>query len=581
MKKLLTIDDLYNYYTSHNRNAHFSAKDDDSEIVVQVIGNAHFSAKDDTEGLLPVHLQACHTLENANGSFIEEKVMKSAMKSFKNRPILAFIYKDDNGDYQFYSHNMHEEDGEIVYDEIPVGIIPEKNNAELVYDGDKDKTYLEVDGYIFEGYSKAPEILDREGEVKVSVELCIREMSYNAKEKVLVFDDFYFEGVTLLGKDPETGEEIGEGMKGSNCKITDFAKKKNSVFSNKEDMFAMLEQINNKLNDLTNIVNTKNSTEGGNTVDIFNELLEQYGKTVEDVPFSAEDFTDEEELKSKFEELFGEDSQDENPSSDEEPNEEDAKPEAESEDEAEGEEGAEGADESEGSEAEPEAEAEGETKEFSMTGYSVEFSDGSKKTFGLTLTEQLGALSILVNDSYSEMDNTWYYVDADAEKKEVFMHDAWADKHYKQSYKVKNDTFTLVGDRVEVYATYLTADEKKKVEDMKSNYASMSEELDKYKAEEVYASKTELLNSEDYSALRDQKEFSDLVSMITNREDNYSFEELKGCADEMLLNYAKTGKLNFASVEKSEKKDSNSSKHFGTDRKEATKRGKYGKTFVN
>lgn len=581
MKKLLTIDDLYNYYTSHKRNAHFSAKDDDSEIVVQVIGNAHFSAKDDTEGLLPVHLQACHTLENANGSFIEEKVMKSAMKSFKNRPILAFIYKDDNGDYQFYSHNMHEEDGEIVYDEIPVGIIPEKNNAELVYDGDKDKTYLEVDGYIFEGYSKAPEILDREGEVKVSVELCIREMSYNAKEKVLVFDDFYFEGVTLLGKDPETREKIEEGMKGSNCKITDFAKKKNSVFSNKEDMFAMLEQINNKLNDLTNIVNTKNSTEGGNTVDIFNELLEQYGKTVEDVPFSAEDFTDEEELKSKFEELFGEDSKDENPSSDEETNEEDVKPEAESEDEAEGEEGAEGSDESEESEPESEAETEEEIKEFSMTGYSVEFSDGSKKTFGLTLAEQLGALSTLVNDTYSEMDGTWYCVDADSDKKEVFMHDWYFDKHYKQSYKLKNDTYTLVGDRVEVYATYLTADEKKKVEDMKSNYASMSEELDKYKAEEVYANKTELLNSDDYSSLKEQQEFCDLVDMVTKREDNFTFEELKGCADEMLLNYAKAGKLNFASTDKSNNKDSNSSKHFGTNRKEAVKRGKYGGMFAN
>ena len=37
-----------------------------------------------------------------------------------------------------------DEDGNIVYDEIPVGIIPESCNAQLVYDEEKGKTYEEI-----------------------------------------------------------------------------------------------------------------------------------------------------------------------------------------------------------------------------------------------------------------------------------------------------------------------------------------------------------------------------------------------------------------------------------------------------
>ncbi len=91
----------------------------------------------------------------------------------------------------FLQSNMHEdENGELVYDEYPIGIIPESCNAQLVYDEEKEKTYCEVDGYIFEEYSKAAEILEREGECFVSVELSIRELSYDAKSKYLNIKDF-------------------------------------------------------------------------------------------------------------------------------------------------------------------------------------------------------------------------------------------------------------------------------------------------------------------------------------------------------------------------------------------------------
>lgn len=61
--------------------------------------------------------------------------MNEAIASFSNRPILGFIYSDDDGNPQFESHNMHtDDDGAIVYDEIPVGIIPESCDAHLEFD---------------------------------------------------------------------------------------------------------------------------------------------------------------------------------------------------------------------------------------------------------------------------------------------------------------------------------------------------------------------------------------------------------------------------------------------------------------
>lgn len=202
--RLLTIDDLYNYFLSINQNVTFSSKSESQNLVIQIPGNIQFSTNNkDIEGLMPVRLWSCHTLKNRNGSNITEKSMKNALSSFLNRPILGFIHEVD-GEPHFYSHNMHmDEDNNIVYDEFPVGVIPESGNPHLEYDDKYDKNYVVVDGYIFEEYSKAAEILHREEECSVSVELSIRELSYDAAEKVLNLDDFYFSGVTILGCDED------------------------------------------------------------------------------------------------------------------------------------------------------------------------------------------------------------------------------------------------------------------------------------------------------------------------------------------------------------------------------------------
>lgn len=303
MKKLLFIEDLYEFYSAnYKRSTHFSSKKKGQPIVVQVRGGLKFEDEsDDKAGLLSVHLQSCHTNLNINGSFISDENMENALSSFKNRPILGYIHIV-NGQPEFYGHNMHEdENGELVYDESPIGIIPESCNAKIVYDEEKDKKYVEVDGYIFEEYSKAAEILQREKECAVSVELSINELSYNAKEKYLEIEDFFFSGVTILGKTP-SGQPVNPGMQGSNIKLSDFAEKNNGLFS---DYSKQIYEMQEKLNTILSHFDNKNFKEGGITEDMFKKLLEKYGKTIEDITFEYEGLTDE-ELAVKFEEAFHE-----------------------------------------------------------------------------------------------------------------------------------------------------------------------------------------------------------------------------------------------------------------------------------
>ena len=95
-KKLLTPEDLYNFFSDRGRSVHFSAKDVNDEIVVSIKGSVQsFESNEGThqEGLTPVHLQACHTLDNVNKTFISAETMTAALPSFSNRPILATFTK--------------------------------------------------------------------------------------------------------------------------------------------------------------------------------------------------------------------------------------------------------------------------------------------------------------------------------------------------------------------------------------------------------------------------------------------------------------------------------------------------------
>lgn len=528
-KRLRYIEDLYDFYSNkYKRSTKFSAEKTGEPLVVQVHGRINFDESDkNKDGLLPVHLQSCHTDLNVNGSNIESSVMEAALPSFSNRPILGYIHKvttDENpeGQWEFYSHNMHEdENGDVVYDEYPIGIIPESCNAQLVYDEEKKKTYCEVDGYIFEEYSKAAEILQREEECSVSVELSIRELSYDAKQKFLNIEDFWFSGVTILGKTPQ-GNEVKPGMTGSNIKLADFSSKNNSLF---EDYESKMVELQARIENLETACFNKEqnssvrtlSKEGGNKESMtkFEELLAKYNKTVEDVTFDYSELSDE-ELEAKFAEVFGEDNNtDGDNSGDNTANE------PSNDNEGDGE-----------NTTEPEGTTDGDNE-----GEGQIF-ENMTKTFEISHDDIRYALYNLLS-SYEDADNEWYYITGVYDS--YFVYESWdGGKIYGQKYTKDNDNVSFDGERYNLHKEYLTDSEYTEIQDMRSNYSSVVEELNTYKSAEVFADKMTVFDDEAYSEYLDTDEFKALMS--EDSVNKYSKEELSEKADATLGKLVKKNK---------------------------------------
>ena len=540
-KRLRYIEDLYDFYSNkYKRSTKFSAEKTGEPLVVQVHGRINFDESNkNKDGLLPVHLQSCHTDLNVNGSNIESSVMEAALPSFSNRPILGYIHKvttDENpeGQWEFYSHNMHEdENGDVVYDEYPIGIIPESCNAQLVYDEEKKKTYCEVDGYIFEEYSKAAEILQREEECSVSVELSIRELSYDAKQKFLNIEDFWFSGVTILGKTPQ-GNEVKPGMTGSNIKLADFSSKNNSLF---EDYESKMVELQARIENLETACFNKEqnssvrtlSKEGGNKESMtkFEKLLAKYNKTVEDVTFDYSELSDE-ELEAKFAEVFGEDNNTDGdnsgdntvnePSNDNEGDEENT--------------------------TEPEGTTDGDNE-----GEGQNF-ENMTKTFEISHDDIRYALYNLLS-SYEDADNEWYYITGVYDS--YFVYESWdGGKIYGQKYTKDNDNVSFDGERYNLHKEYLTDSEYTEIQDMRSNYSSVVEELNTYKSAEVFADKMTVFDDEAYSEYLDTDEFKALMS--EDSVNKYSKEELSEKADATLGKLVKKNKTFSFAGETSQKK---------------------------
>lgn len=484
-KKILTLEDLYNYYSSTSkRSRRFSAKDEDRNIYVQVSGNVIFEKDDDaTEGLTKVTLQANHTGVNLNGSSIKDEVAEAALPSFSNRPILAYIHMVD-GKWEFYDHRMHVEDDDIVYDERPVGIIPESSEAHLEYDEEKEKTYVVVNGYLFDEYSHASEIMQRENECACSVEIDIRELSFDAKNKILNIEKYYYNGVTLLGKTPD-GESVMPGMAGANAKLSDFTEK--SMFS--KNMIDILNEINLKLDQLS-IDNFTRKEENLMDFEENAEVIEtSEAETVEEI-------TETEEVVEKMAET-------------EESTEEKAATEEQSEETI---------------------DTPSEEEKFS-------------KTFEISHEDIRCALYALLMP-YEEQDNDWYGISAVYD--DYFVYEGWLNESnkYKQGYKKDGDNVSFEGERIHMNVEYLTDSELTTLNDIRSNYSEMSDKLAKYEAE---PEKMAILDSKDYDFIVDQEEFKALKTQDGHFD--LTVDQVKEKADAILLSYAKSGKVIFSQIE--------------------------------
>lgn len=502
--RLLTWDDFYDYMSNRKKSMKFNAKETGQSIVVQVPGVLKFEKSENslTNGLTPVRLQACHTEKNLNKSSVPYEVMRDKLlPSFKNRPILGYIH-DVNGVPQFYEHNAHEEDGKIVYDEIAIGNIPETNNAELIYDEEKDRYNVMIDGYLYDEYTKATEIVEREGECPCSVEISIESMKFDAKDKTLIIEDGYFSGVTILGYD-ENGKKVKPGMENSNVKLKDFYMSNNSILNDlsNEEQSKLVETLNN-LNDTLSKMNFSSTQrdehfkEGGNqenTMTKFEELLSKYNKTAEDITFEYKELSDE-DLEKAFAEAFEEKEPDEEPKN------------------------------------EPEEDPENKPKEN-------EAKTDFMKTFSLSHEDIRTSLYALLAP-FEETLNEWYWIVNVYD--DNFIYQSNTGNYYKQGYSKTEDTVAFEGERQEVYVEFLTDEERRSLEDMKSNYSSTCEKLSKYEEAEELADKMTVFNDKAYENYLETKEFKSLMEKENLKK--FTKEELSEKADAALGKLVKENK---------------------------------------
>lgn len=584
MKKILTVDDLVAFCES-GKLSRFSSSESGRSLRVRI--PATFSKLKSDEYTLYGEVKIMHSGRNRNRSNVTLDALNKSKKTLAYKPLLANFCEID-GVKDFTSHDFTvDENGEMVYEEFPIGCFT-ADEPRVEYEKKKDRYYLYGNCAIPREYTDAAAIIERKGGTKVSAELAINEMSYDAKEKELIFEDVEIIGVTCLGVDPETGEQVEEGMEGARLDIADFSSEGLTNYDIK-----LLKEMLNKYKNVEDFTLQKGESMGDENQNLNPEEPEITAPETAPVsePTSDEGTADTtvtsanakegitteavaepdeggaEATGKATSEATSEVASESDPEANAEgteSNSEGTEPEAEPVSEPDG---ADPEPSNEEPAAEPTAEPAGEA--------NVEFSanvGGQIYNFKVSLQDELLALTQLVNDTYAESDNAYYMVDAYADTKEVIMVDYWTGKAYKQSYKVRNGVYSLKGDRVSVHARYITDDEEKALDELKASYAAVSEKLRKYEEE---PKKMEILNSSDYGYIEGTEEFKKLKEMPNHFD--LSIEETKAKADELLLAAAKNAK--FAS-EKPEPvaKLQVGEKHFPP--KTIKGNGRYGSMFV-
>lgn len=540
-KKLLTLEDLYSFYSQKKKSMTFSADKSGYNIAVQSL--ATFELNDDlSEGLLYGKIRAFHDLTNNNKSHIETDVLEEKMMSIKDRPVMADIVDTDETDEDgnpikdFSGHTMYYDEvlDKMIYKEIPIGHFIHPESIHLEYDEEYDRNFVCADVVVYEEYTDACDILRRRKTVDCSVELCIRKMHWDNTDKTLHLDDFYVQGTTLLGS------HTLPGMSGSKLSIKDFSEENNSIFSSiSEDEHSKLIETLDNLNKTLSSLNINSKTnptvekfeKGGNTeinMTKFEELLEKYNKTVEDITFEYEGLSDE-ELEEVFSTTFGESE----PTPDTVLTESDKS--------------------NDDTDDDTDDSTTDEPDNTDNTDDTSDDNDKDKdtysKTFELSHEDVRSALYQLLAP-IEETLNEYYWIMSVYD--DYFIYESCCGNYYKQAYTKESDTIAFDGERQEVFAEFVTADEKAELENMRANYSSISEKLARYEEAEEIADKMTVFEDQAYSKYLETYEFKKLMDVENVKK--FTKDELIEKADAALGKVVKTTKTFSMDVEESHTK---------------------------
>lgn len=238
-------------------------------------------------------IKICYTGKNRNRSSISKEAIEAAIPSIYNCPIVCNYNIDEDTigghDIEVVSTNNGMR---LINLTDAVGVIPSncKYYWETITDNDVEHEYLCVEAILWKrssAYSK----IKRDGIVSQSMEITVK--NGQSVDGYYQIDEFIFTAFCLLGDDVEPCFE--------SASLETFSLERyKQTFS---DMMADFKEYFSKFSLPDGVeINTQNLSKGGNIPLDKNELLAEYGLTVDELDFNIDDFSVD-ELKIKFDEL--------------------------------------------------------------------------------------------------------------------------------------------------------------------------------------------------------------------------------------------------------------------------------------
>lgn len=194
----------------------------------------------DSDRFIKMRLRICHDGVNRNGSNFTVENFKDAESTLANIPILANVLFDEDGTPQFGGHDMTIEKNKLegdaykmIYQEVPIGVVPETCNPEIKeFEG---KQYVYADAYIWRGYSNyAEDIINRDKDIKLSMEITVDDCAFDTEKNVYNVNKYRYRGITFLGNDLQTG-------------MVDAMATTNFTEDSKEKMIVMMKELKDVL----------------------------------------------------------------------------------------------------------------------------------------------------------------------------------------------------------------------------------------------------------------------------------------------------------------------------------------------
>jgi hypothetical protein len=245
----------------------------------------------DSDKFIKLKLRIMHDGINPNNSNFTLENIDKAKPSIVNIPILAYCYFDEEGNPQFSTHAMHlevdkvnKEEIRMIYDEVPIGLVPETNNYEVKEYNDRN--YVFADCFIWKNYSNySQDVIERDKEIKLSMEIAVDAYNYNEELNCFDITDYRYTGITLLGND------VGTGMLDAKATTSTF-----SLNEKKEKMVVLMQELKDELA----IKYKQFSQEGGHIIltdEIKNKVLAEFSLKIEDLDFEITDEMTEETFR--------------------------------------------------------------------------------------------------------------------------------------------------------------------------------------------------------------------------------------------------------------------------------------------